>query len=322
MTRKNLFLAAAILFFAAIGYYFYNKFTDVGLHSQYFPAVELVAIQKNVNSESHKDKVAATTRLIAIDEASAKSYSLMAVAYKNSQKDRSFALSSWKLPHRGGQFYAAYIVDKCASLRKGSSILNLAQPDITVVGESNFLQAMEALRDLQNKCGQFSDEEFSKYSTQALLAEGNPENDVLMRAVQDYSKATNISERENKLKALMKLNDPLAFEDLGVRISLYRDDGGSYLYFDNEKQYINRTSLLSAAFYLLPCGLGLVCDSTDPELELKCVSGAGCYDSRMSRVKSEMAGSGGEDMHEILRLYDAILQSINNGDAYKFIPPP
>ena len=254
----------------------------------------------------------------AAPKAETASSSKIVSLYNNSKKDRAFVLQAWDMPNEGGRFYASFIVDRCAALRKGTDVLQLAQPDISIVGQENYLKASKAFQSIQDRCGQFSSDEYAKYSSLPLLNAPPGERDRLVDAISSYTKPPNAEAKASALKDLMELGDPLAFDSLGMRIAATRDEGGIHIFFDGKKYYVNDQPAIAEAFYLLPCGLGLQCDSSEPDLELSCVAGSGCYSSRFDKVAQNLGGRNSSRFQEVMESYNALVSAIKSKEATKF----
>lgn len=245
------------------------------------------------------------------------------LAYNSTINGRAFAIDSWSKPGSGGQFYASVLIDKCAAAYL-NGLLSQVQPDINLVGEKNYLQALSAITMLQGRCGQLTSEDFQKYSSSVLIDSTNTDRDILMNVVSKFRNsvlAGNRINRESAIKEIFELGDPMVIEDIGIRLSLYSDKAGAYLYFDGEKFPLKNEPAIAAAFYLLPCAMGLACDSRDPDLQVRCITGAGCFANRYERVAKEMSGEDGRKSAEIFAFYGALASAARAAEFSKFIPP-
>ncbi len=148
--------------------------------------------------------------------------------------------------------------------------------------------------------------------------------DVLMSEVNQFievSRSGTVASRLAQTKKILETADPIVISDINLRLSLSKDDHGIYAYFDGEKYYVNEGPAIIAAYYLLPCGLGLTCDAGDPDLALLCITGPSCYADRFERALQEMAGGDVKKNDDILSMYHRMLSAIESGDAEKFVAP-
>src|SRR6185369_922602 len=243
--------------------------------------------------------------------------------YNSMRNGRSFVLDSWQHPEIGGRFYASTLVDFCASIATSIDLLDQAQPRLTQLASENHVNAIAAFDLLQAKCAQFTDDEYRIYSGRGLMGRKD-EPDVLMKLVQQFFEARRSGSYDSRLlqtKNILDTADPLVISDINLSLSISKDDRGIYIYFDREKYYVNEDPPILAAYYLLPCGLGLACGATDLELALMCVTGSNCYTDRFDRVFKEMAGGDSKRNEEIVSMYRRILAAVNGRDAAKFVVP-
>lgn len=243
--------------------------------------------------------------------------------YRSSGNGRALVLDSWQHPEIGGRFYASAFVDLCASVVASTDLLAQGQPNLGGLPPENHVKAIAAFNLLQTKCSQFSDDEYSTYSRRTLMSQkGEP--DVLMNEVNQFIEASRSGTEASRLvqtRKILETADPVVMSDINLRLSLSKDGQGIYAYFDGEKYYVNEGPAIVAAYYLLPCGLGLACDATDPDLALRCITGPSCYADRFDRVLQEMAGGDTRKNEEILSMYHRMLAAVENRDAAKFVAP-
>ena len=241
--------------------------------------------------------------------------------YNEISQGRPFILDAWARPAEGGRFYASRVVDHCHGLEITGD-LDRPQPDIAAVGEADYLQASAALQRLQARCGQLTSEDHATYAGRKLLGATDHGSDVLVAASHEFSKAlsSGIDDRKTAVRRILELRDPLLLDDVGMRLSLYGGSDGSYLYFDGTKYFVRNDPSIAAAYYLLPCGLGLDCGNADPELAMRCVVGTGCYSSRFDLVRAEMAGGSEQKNEKILSMYRALVSAVQAGEVHRFVP--
>ncbi|HEX6708465.1 MAG TPA: hypothetical protein VF169_27265 [Albitalea sp.] len=243
--------------------------------------------------------------------------------YNAARDGRAFALEAWNSPATGGRYYASSVVDSCAFL-SATSALEQAQPDISVVGHENHLRAINAFNLLQARCGQFTPEELDRMGRRSLISSEEGREDALVVASNKLNRglsSPDLESRRTTVRTLLDLGDPLVLDSVGMRLALYGDQAGSYLYFDGKQFPLRDQPLIASAFYLLPCGLGLHCGSSDPMLATGCITGSACYESRFDRVAREFAGGDSKLQSQILDYYERILSAVKSKDVSKFVPP-
>jgi hypothetical protein len=233
---------------------------------------------------------------------------------------RSFVLEAWQRPDLGGRTYATAVTRRCSGLRELGP-----ENDSEVaarVGEADVTQAMEAFKFLQMRCGQFSDDELSRYSANALIAAQDGRQDALSQLSNKLSRsAGSPEERLSALKAVLDSRDPMLLDNVGPRIALHRDSEGAYLWFRGRRYPVREDPPLLGAFYLVPCAFGMPCGDTDMELARQCVSGAGCYKDRFERARAEV-GNDPERYRALIRAYEDLVAAINAGDVDAFTARP
>ena len=228
---------------------------------------------------------------------------------------RKFAVIAWEHPSRGGRYYAAKVVGGCAIVKNFTDGLDTVQPDISIVGEHNYLLASKALSKLQARCGQFSTNELEQYSTDVGAKDGQ---DKLFAIAGKFSRAVHegSSRRTEAVRELLETRDPLLLDGVGIRL-LTHEELRAY-YFDGQLvPYSEAENDLVAAMYLAPCILGLPCDSTDQQLLISCSTGAGCFDSRADQIRQTIT-EGDKRMPQILSLAGRIAAAMQAADVDKF----
>jgi len=243
--------------------------------------------------------------------------------FNNTLNGRALVIRLWNEPSSGGRFYASALVDGCASIDRSTDILKDAQPKADSVSPENHSKVIAAFDRLRARCAQFTEEEYGKYSRRALLRKNEGDDPLMASVIRliEAGQAGVTPARTEATKAVVLAADPLVMDSVGMALALYGSPRGSYLYFDGDKQPINRDPPLAAAFYLLPCGLGLACDTTDPGLAIQCVQANQCYADRFERVRKEMTSGSAARYEETLRLYQAMLAAVAGGEFWRFIPP-
>jgi len=241
----------------------------------------------------------------------------------NSKRDgRALAIELWSQPSLGGRFYESTLVDSCASIESSTDILKDAQPQLAAVSPENQSKVIAAFDRLRARCAQFTEEEYQKYSRRGLLRQ-NEGQDPLVKKVRRLigsGQAAATPTRTSAVKDVLSTADPLLFEDVGLQMSLYSGKQGIYIYFDGTRYLVNQDPPIATAYYLLPCGLGLACDASDPGLAMRCIQANECYADRFERVQKEIAAGDAARYEDILRLYRSMLAAVMNQELSRFIP--
>jgi hypothetical protein len=143
---------------------------------------------------------------------------------------------------------------------------------------------------------------------------------LLARASQADPVAANVALR-NALDQVISTQDPLVFDDLGARLALHRSpQNGSVEYWFLGKSYALQADVdFGAAVYLLPCGLGLRCDGSEPRAELRCATGAGCEGGRFGEVRALLANRPGA-YDSAMVLYSQMVEAVRSRDGSAFMP--
>jgi hypothetical protein len=169
------------------------------------------------------------------------------------------------------------------------------------------------------RCGQFSDDELSRYSVDALISAQDGVPDALSQLADRFSRSVaNPQERKLALKAVLDSHDPLLLDELGPRIALHRDNEGAYLLFNGRRYPVREDPPLLAAFYLVPCAFGMPCGDTDMDLARQCIAGAGCYETRFARARAEV-GNDPERYKAVIRAYEELAAAIRAGNVDAFL---
>jgi hypothetical protein len=233
---------------------------------------------------------------------------------------RNFVLEAWKRPELGGRRYASRLVQRCIGLRElgPTHDAELASQ----VPEADLLQAMEALKFLQLRCGQFSGEELSSHSLTALMrAEDGRQDALSVLSNRLIRSADRSDERSRALKAVLDRQDPLLLDELGPRLALHSDGDGSYLFFRGVRYPLRTEPVLYGAFYLVPCAFGMPCGETDMDLARQCALGSGCYKDRFEFARVQV-GNDPERYRALIAAYEDLVAAIRAADVDAFLPPP
>ena len=236
---------------------------------------------------------------------------------------RLFALDAWNRPEQGGRFYASYVVDRCRFAAAFTEIQTQGQPE-TPKKISDHVNVIAAFDRIKRICGQFTKDELDSLSGLSAISQNKLVSDTYLVASEKLSSAEKTHDtraRQEAIDSILGTGDPLLIDSIGMKLSIFRDGGGIFLYFDGQKYYVNTAPPLMAAFYLLPCGMGLGCDiSQDLDLQLTCASGGQCYTDRFAKVLAVDAGGDASRYQMILNSYASLLAAVKNKNVEKFIP--
>jgi hypothetical protein len=255
--------------------------------------------------------------------ASAAEISILTADFNQNLNGRDFAEKYWLKPKDGGRFYAGKLMDQCQGIRViNPNLLTMAQPDITLIGEQNYLMASGFLRTIQGRCGQITGEDYARIS--GPIAHANTDGaDPLIAASRSLTAGSiRDNSRANAIAAVLGVSDPLLMQDIGMRLSLYSSPTeGIYLYFEGKKFPVVDDPSLAAAYFLLPCGMGLNCSSGDVELGMRCLIGSGCYSNRFELVRARMSNGSETKYADILETYKRLLGAVRAKSVSSFVPP-
>lgn len=247
---------------------------------------------------------------------------MISIEFNNIINGRQFAEKYWTQPKAGGRFYVGKLMDYCEGIRATSpTLLSMAQPDIGTVGEQNYMRASEFLYSIQSRCGQITSEDYARMSGPIAYA-NSAGTDPLVGASLLWARAsTSLKLRREAISAVLNASDPLLMQDIGMRLSLYSGTNESiYIYFDGEKFPVATDPSIVAAYFLLPCGMGLDCASSDVELAVRCLSGNGCYATRFQFVRDQMAQGSETKYADIFQTYERLLAAVKAKSVNSFLP--
>ncbi len=104
--------------------------------------------------------------------------------------------------------------------------------------------------------------------------------------------------------------DPLYADSLGIRLVLGKDANGKSVFKAGNKEYaLNDKVDLGLSTYLVPCELGLKCDSEEFSVVLPCASGVVCDDSRYEKIQ-RISKENGVNYQEILQVAKDIARGL------------
>lgn len=242
-------------------------------------------------------------------------------SYNKIQNGRAFVLDAWNRPNEGGRFYASRLVDRCTGIKKFTEFIENPQPNLGNVRPENQVKATAAINRLLSLCGQFTEDELKRYSSSSLFSD-EKESDVL---VQIYRKAIgdkllkDEAAKKAFLAAVVNSSDPMLIDELSI--GFLRDSKGGGIYLGGKNYKFQDAEEVLAAYYLLPCGLGLNCSTGDPKLDISCASGGNCFENRFDKARAEMVGGNAEKYQRVLALYESMLAAFKNKNTSYFNQP-
>lgn len=235
---------------------------------------------------------------------------------------RAFAIEAWRHPESGGRYYASYAAGHCQGLRLGPAASQV-QPPVDDVSGDAYVRKIAAFNRIKAFCEQFTDEELDTFS--AAKSAGLEAVDALFAVsarLAAASKSRDLAARRSAIQEVLASQDPLLVDQLGPRLVVFGSaTGGADFYFDGQRYPASSDPPVAAALYLLPCGLGLACDTLhDLPLALQCASGPVCYADRFEKTRVELAGGDEAKYQRIITAYQAMLAAVKAGEGRKFVP--
>lgn len=225
----------------------------------------------------------------------------------------------------GGTFYAARMLAQCNTVRgtpsfeEGSGVFEKGDP--------HHARRVESANLLRQQCSDMTASETSDDQMEALVQLGRREDDPLFAAAEKLRLVPNryrddeqtMAVRKAATAALLSTQDPLLIEDAGMGLLLYVDAKTSkkYFWFDGQSYGLDSDYEVGAALYLLPCGLGLRCDSHDYKIALSCASGEVCDSNRFEQLRRMFASRPGV-LENVEQLYKRMLVAVQSGNTAAF----
>ncbi|GKS95001.1 hypothetical protein [Acidovorax sp. SUPP2825] len=266
------------------------------------------------------------------DEASSKKTALSAPIldrYNGSKDLREFVLYALQHPERGGTYYAAQALSQCKSIVAGKYFKQVQTPYSIGKNDEKYGAISKATDILRARCSNFIADELSDSRISEVKSNGLRDKDPLLLAEKAFLEKTtglsnsNEEQKQNRKAALTQLlatQDPMVIEDIGPRIALQADpDTGMRGYKFNGHFYpLTSDTDVGLAIYLLPCGLGLNCDSTEFDVVNRCASGVECSDSRMDYVKNMLREKPGA-YEKVMQVYEDMINAIARESVSSFL---
>ncbi len=225
-----------------------------------------------------------------------------------------------KSPENGGYFYAHKVLSECKVVQSLSSEWAKRLTDSIQKGDSSAARS-SALRTLQSRCESLTADEVSDENVARIYSNGVAGNDPLFAASRSYDngasqlKGGNATQakRQGAIAAASRVSDPLVVQDLGLRLVVNRNDESGRTTFRANGSDVPLNSKVDTglATFLVPCELGLKCDSNDFAVLLPCASQGICDGTRRDAIR-RMAAESGKDYEGIAKASKSIANSLTN----------
>ncbi|WCM89054.1 hypothetical protein [Acidovorax sp. NCPPB 3576] len=250
--------------------------------------------------------------------------------YNDSKDLRAFVIYAMQHPELGGTYYAAHALSQCKSVTADGKYFKQVQtPYSANKNNSDYTSISKSADILRAQCANFLASELSDSRIAEVKSEGVQKKDPLLLAERNFLEKINSpgnnkeEQRQNRKSALTQLlatQDPMVIEDIGPRIALQVDpDTGARGYKFNDHFYpLASDTDVGLAIYLLPCGLGLNCNSTEFDVASRCASGVECSDSRMDYVKSMLKEKPGA-YEKVIKVYEEMINAIARENVSSFL---
>ncbi|QHI99254.1 hypothetical protein GT347_15485 [Xylophilus rhododendri] len=238
---------------------------------------------------------------------------------------RAFFSYALQHPEQGGYFYAVKFMRQCqdsADKTETGDIRPVADHPAAEIVKSHHMHL--ARKQLQMRCADFVSEEISRTRARDLWSSGLSQ-DPLVKAVAEYHASFEQYSRDPAQAArlgqavtqVLRMEDPLVFEDLGWRLALQPRDGGKGFMLNGNFHPLDSDTDVASALYLLPCGTGLQCDRHEFDVALRCAAGEDCDASRFERVERMLRTRPGS-YGRVLTAYESMRTAVALGDTQFF----
>lgn len=231
---------------------------------------------------------------------------------------KAFLAEALKHPEQGGAYYALHVLSHCRAMRTEESSRGESGGG-TVADSPVDGVRRAAIESRKRRCDGFVESEHSEARDQHLLKSGLAGGDPLLKASDAFSKARRGADKNARVAALRQVldtGDPLLLDGLDAGWFLqHSDDLGLHFHFQGVDYALRSDADMMHAFYLLPCGLGLVCDAHEEETEQVCALTGTCHASRFEDLKRQMIETPPGSYEKIVRLYEKMVVAAKAGDA-------
>lgn len=321
-TRKY-FLGAAIL--ACVVIYHHKKNSTPAQTPAKITAQETTIAQKGSDEKENIAQRTDNSILHTENSRNPKVPTALLNRYNDGQNMRAFVENALQHPEQGGYFYASKVLKQCRGYVTGTDIESGAAKTYPAGEDSGkFQQAANAAERLRMRCADFLAEETS-YKRSADIWKNGRYTDPLIAAIENYDSAYteskkstgNAAIRTQALQNLLLLGDPLAIEEINLRLNLQVENGKTGFLLDHTFHDLNSETDVGAAIYLLPCSIGLVCDEKEFDVSVRCASGGECVGSRFEYIQKMVETLPGA-YERIITAYDAMRTAVADGNAQFF----
>lgn len=214
------------------------------------------------------------------------------------------------------------MIHECRRLAQGTEVLTAPQPQETP-GEdgASYMRKIAVFNAWNSRCSDVTAEELDEFS-RALSAPSVKAADPLSAAASAFNEARKLGpeQRKEALVEVLATGDPLLIDSLGLRLGLYASEAdGPQFYFQGKTYAVRTDPDVMAAVELLPCGLGLRCDSAEGLIGLNCVRGGDCYEGRFDALKNGIMKDDPQRYARTVEIYEKMVDSIKRNAVSDFV---
>jgi hypothetical protein len=246
----------------------------------------------------------------------------MAGSLRAAKDLRVFAMEAARRPEVGGITYAAYAADICRVAKNsvGFTMNDWSAPDLPYQAPEDprvYAAKNQAYKSAKASCQGFTEQE-TAFESQ-LTAQAKTQGDVIDKAKATVKAALasgDIAQRKEALAMVLQSGDPLLLSETLERLVLQKTDQGLAYWVDGKQVSMN-TPNIQAAFSVLPCKLGLICDDRTPEVLMTCINTGQCYSDRLEMVRAAIPESQRGEFDSVLANLESAVKS---GRTDRFIP--
>lgn len=250
--------------------------------------------------------------------------------FNTSKNLREFVYFALQHPENGGVFYASQALKLCKNILQSTEFGKQAQTPYSQEKSKSYAAASSASSELRMKCSGFNEHELSDSKIAETLSVNGVTKDPLLIAQAEFAKTTksytvtadNNKSREKALASIFQTQDPLIIQDVGLRLAIQIDpaSGKRGYWFDGSFYSLDSDTDVGLAIYMLPCGLGLTCNSSEFDVATRCAANGNCPDGRLDYVKSMLESKPGA-YEKVVQVYTKMVSEISSKNSSAFIRP-
>lgn len=245
----------------------------------------------------------------------------------DAQDYRQFSLRAVAKPELGGISYANYAQSVCrryATLHAASGLTD--RNSIPYDGKEDstlYAKRVSYMQRMERRCASFSSNEISYDSALEFAAREVQEKDLHAVLKRRYERAANSGNEKERLQVaseVLATRDPLLLANLTYKFLGGRENGRIGFYLDGTFYPAGTEAggALQIALDILPCRLGLPCDTTDVNVVQACISASKCFANKEELLTSEVSEEG---KRQIERYVARLVQVVDEKDVNAFRRP-